>query len=355
MRTLALLIVLTFLAAAEPAAARTLRVLTYNIHHSEGRDGRYDLNRIANVIKAANPDIVALQELDQGNTRSGVNVFQLDKLAELTDMQGRFGKTINYSGGEYGNGILVAAGLDIVQTTNRPLPSPNGGEARAVLEMKLSFDPDRATAEFIFLATHLNASNEASRNAQATFINNLAERVTTPMLLAGDMNARPTTEAYARLAGVWTDSTNLDDPGIARSTQIDYIFHRSTGDWEVKQSGRFIVNATTAVASDHYPMLTEFNLPYLNADFDGDYDVDGGDFLLWQRHRGSAGTASQGDANEDGQVDSADLQIWRSQFGTPRPRPTPAAAVPEPSGAALTALAVWAATVCRPRPISCAN
>ena len=43
----------------------TLRVLTYNIHHGEGTDGKLDLDRIARVIKAAEPDIVALQEVDQ--------------------------------------------------------------------------------------------------------------------------------------------------------------------------------------------------------------------------------------------------------------------------------------------------
>lgn len=347
MRTIALSILLLSLAVvAEPATARTLRVLTYNIHHSEGRDGMYDLGRIANVIKAANPDIVALQELDQGNTRSGVNVFQLNRLAELTEMQGYFGKTINYAGGEYGNGILVSSDLDIVQTTNRALPSPGGGEARAVIEMKLSFDPDPTTAEFIFLATHLDASNEANRNAQATFINNLTERVTTPMLLAGDMNARPSTEPYGRLASTWTDATNVADPGIPRSSQIDYIFHRSAGAWEVAQQGRFIVNTTTAIASDHYPLLTVFNLPYLNADFDGDYDVDGNDLLVWQRHYGTAGSASQGDANEDGQVNAADLQVWRAQFGTPRPQPSRATAIPEPRGATLIA---WVIMLCQRR------
>lgn len=346
MRTFVITILVSTLAVAQPAMARTLRVLTYNVHHSEGRDGQFDLDRIANVIKAANPDIVAIQELDQGNTRSGVNVFQLDKLAELTAMQGYFGKTINYAGGEYGNGILVSAGIDIVQATNRVIPSPGGGEARGVIELQLSIDPDPSTAEFIFLATHLDASNELNRNAQASFINSLTERVTTPMLLAGDMNARPTTEAYGRLDSIWTDATNIASPGITRSTQIDYIFHRSTSPWEVETAGRFIVNPTTAVASDHYPLLTVFHVPYLNADFDVDDDVDGNDFLVWQRHRGSVGTANQGDANEDGQVDDADLEIWRAQFGTPRPQLPRGFPVPEPQGAALI---VWAGALWRRR------
>ena len=40
-----------------------LRVLSYNIHHGRGSDGKVDLERIAQVIRGAKPDIVALQEV----------------------------------------------------------------------------------------------------------------------------------------------------------------------------------------------------------------------------------------------------------------------------------------------------
>jgi len=55
-----------------------------------------------------------------------------------------------------------------------------------------------------------------------------------------------------------------------------------------------------------------------NADFDGDGDVDGADFLAWQRGFGmtSGATLADGDANADGSVNAADLAIWQSQFGT---------------------------------------
>jgi hypothetical protein len=72
-----------------------------------------------------------------------------------------------------------------------------------------------------------------------------------------------------------------------------------------------------------------------NGDFDGDGDVDGADFLTWQRGLGLTGQpdATTGDADDDGDVDAADLALWQSHFGGV---PTVAAvgAVPEP--AALT-------------------
>jgi hypothetical protein len=54
-----------------------------------------------------------------------------------------------------------------------------------------------------------------------------------------------------------------------------------------------------------------------SADFDGDGDVDGRDFLIWQRGYSSVGTATRatGDANGDGQVDAADLTVWQEQYG----------------------------------------
>jgi hypothetical protein len=83
-----------------------------------------------------------------------------------------------------------------------------------------------------------------------------------------------------------------------------------------------------------------FATPELRADFDSDLDVDGDDFLAWQRGFGTlAPDASKhdGDANEDLGVDSFDLTIWAGAFGyAGAASSTPAvAAVPEPSAWAL--------------------
>jgi hypothetical protein len=55
----------------------------------------------------------------------------------------------------------------------------------------------------------------------------------------------------------------------------------------------------------------------LSADFDGDGDADGADFLIWQRGQGiaSGATKAQGDATGDGAVNNLDLVAWKSQFG----------------------------------------
>ena len=45
--------------------------MTYNVHACRGRDRQWSPQRIADVIASAEPDIVALQELDVGRARSG--------------------------------------------------------------------------------------------------------------------------------------------------------------------------------------------------------------------------------------------------------------------------------------------
>ena len=56
----------------------------------------------------------------------------------------------------------------------------------------------------------------------------------------------------------------------------------------------------------------------LAGDFDGDGDVDGRDFLAWQRGYGTQApdaTKSDGDADGDTDVDGDDLTVWQGQYG----------------------------------------
>jgi hypothetical protein len=58
--------------------------------------------------------------------------------------------------------------------------------------------------------------------------------------------------------------------------------------------------------------------PDFAADLDGDLDVDGDDFLTWQRGSGTMGGGAlqiAGDANFDDAVGAADLAVWQSQYG----------------------------------------
>jgi len=76
-----------------------------------------------------------------------------------------------------------------------------------------------------------------------------------------------------------------------------------------------------------------------NADFDGDGDRDGADFLTWQQNFGTGTLQTVGDAQNDGDVDSFDLDVWEQQFGTPAPPLSALVALPEPNAIALLVMA----------------
>ncbi len=83
------------------------------------------------------------------------------------------------------------------------------------------------------------------------------------------------------------------------------------------------------------PVLSEVNE---KADFDNDGDVDGADFLIWQRGFGIGTQNFEGDADFSGNVDGTDLAIWQNLYGT-----GPLAAigsVPEPSSVMLLLVSV---------------
>jgi hypothetical protein len=101
-----------------------------------------------------------------------------------------------------------------------------------------------------------------------------------------------------------------------------------------------IANTVEAVVDNIKLELVDVVVPPTNnADFDNDNDVDGNDFLIWQRGLGLAGqtTKANGDANGDHNVDAADLALWASHFGLP-PSVGAAGAVPEPASIAMASM-----------------
>ena len=85
---------------------------------------------------------------------------------------------------------------------------------------------------------------------------------------------------------------------------------------------------------------SEDALPLLpsQGNFDGDADVDGTDFLAWQRGvgLGAVVTGSDGDANRDGEINVADLDAWSENYGSPTVfLLSTTVTIPEPSSRAL--------------------
>lgn len=81
------------------------RVVSYNIKHCRGNDGKVDLARTAGVIEELSADFVGLQEVDENAKRSGA-VDQVAELGKRLNMFSAFGSFMDFQGGRYGLGIL---------------------------------------------------------------------------------------------------------------------------------------------------------------------------------------------------------------------------------------------------------
>ncbi|RIK76803.1 MAG: hypothetical protein DCC67_13430 [Planctomycetota bacterium] len=87
------------------------------------------------------------------------------------------------------------------------------------------------------------------------------------------------------------------------------------------------------VAAQDTPFIDDVGV---DGDYDGDEDVDGADFLVWQSNLGST-TNLDADGSGNGVVDAADLGVWQTNFGAGAGGGI--SAVPEPAAATLAVLA----------------
>ncbi|MDR2673326.1 MAG: endonuclease/exonuclease/phosphatase family protein [Opitutaceae bacterium] len=242
-------------AAAKPAAtgAAVLRVLCYNIHHGEGTDGKLDLERTGRVIKHWNPDLVAVQEVDRGTSRTG-RADQAALLAGQLGMGHVFGKTIDYRGGDYG--ILILSKFPVLKHEMILLPPPGQKEQRGLLVAHIGL-PGGKTIRLA--CTHLSVASAEERAVQTARINELLSGGGAPAILAGDFNARPGSPPMAVIEKHWTDSAA---PALKKNAtphrpkRIDYIFFRNGDPFRVIET-RTIPDAVT---SDHFPILSILSL-----------------------------------------------------------------------------------------------
>ena len=235
---------------------KIIKVLSFNILHGATTEGDFDLDKIAKVIKDADPDLVALQEVDFRTNRAK----KYDLATELgyrTKMISLFAKAMDFDDGEYGNGILSK--LTFLKTRNIALPYTQGNEPRTAIEITtiLTFGDTIS-----FISTHLNhLESGKDRLKQAIKINEIFSSNKYPTILAGDLNDIPKSKTINIVENIWNSSYNKENPrptfpSNKPERKIDYVMFLPKEKWKILET-KVIQDS---IASDHCGYLVTLEL-----------------------------------------------------------------------------------------------
>lgn len=254
---------------AEPQVLLKLRLMTWNIHEGIGEDGRYDLNRLARVIRLAAPDLVALQEVGRRWSAASQYDDQLLRLSEELGYHPFFAPIVDEGTRQYGCGLLsrwawravkdhglIRIGTFDPEKRVRHLPGfPQGtvvpgGEAAQ----------EQAPAVHLF-GTHLYWRDAGIREREAEEMVAIMRPLLEAgelVLLAGDLNAErddPELAPLARLtaAGILRDVGPQEATYPARDPQkrIDLVL--AGPGWIVQEARVW----PEPLASDHRPVVVD--------------------------------------------------------------------------------------------------
>lgn len=234
-----------------PNTGKMVRLLTYNVHSCIGTDRKLDPPRVAAVIARARPDIVALQEVDVGRTRTG-GVDQAKTIASLLQMQSHFHATLNVAEERYGDAIITALPTGSVKAG----PLPSIGEPRGALGVEIILGEEK----LLVVNTHLGLrGRERIEQMNALLGAGWLGDHQGPAVLCGDFNAVPASAAY-RAASRHMVDVQLSGASGSRATfpsrypllRLDHIF--VTRDILASKT-QVLADRATRLASDHLPLL----------------------------------------------------------------------------------------------------
>jgi endonuclease/exonuclease/phosphatase family metal-dependent hydrolase len=286
-----------------------MKLISYNIQYGKGKDGRYDLARIAGEIEHG--DVIALQEVERFWQRSG----ERDEPAELADHLRAFhwvyGANLDMDASRAGDdgfpvhrrrqfGAMILSRTPIISSRNFPLPKFGTVKQHSIQQGALEavIRSGRGTALRVY-STHLSHLSPATRLPQVEALLDIHRRAPSeggawcgghpsaaagwtegampPMpreaVLMGDFNFRPDAEEYRRIVGPdssygrlnnlegfvdsWVAGGHAEHEGATCEGQrIDYIFVAAA--WQDRIRSAWIDER--AEGSDHQPIGIELDV-----------------------------------------------------------------------------------------------
>jgi endonuclease/exonuclease/phosphatase family metal-dependent hydrolase len=222
-------------------SAQKVRVMSFNVKNGYGMDGVKSIERCAEIVREAQPDVVAVQEVDSITRRN--KFYVLGRMAEAAGgYHAYFGPTIPHTGGKYGIGVLSKEPALSVKFHRLPCRR----EPRGLLVVEF--------AKYYMLCTHLSL-NEEDRVTSVGIIRDVVSKLDKPAFIAGDMNARPTSKpmmAFKEFTTVLSDEKKCTIPSNEPRACIDYILGVN-GSFKVLKDYVFY----DVLYSDHLPLYVD--------------------------------------------------------------------------------------------------
>lgn len=219
--------------------------MTYNV-----RSLRDDDDAVARVIRAAQPDVICIQEAPRF-------LRWRSKAASLSRRAGML--TVTGGRPASGNLILCTMGVDTLQSWDIALSVEPGLHQRGVAVALMSY----RGAQFAIAGTHLDLRSEPRVRHVAEIEEALAAVLPagTPIIIAGDMNDAPGSPVWSALTEHRVDAAAAAsaEPAVTFSAQaprrrIDGIFVDPR--FSVR-SVQVIESADVLVGSDHRPVVAD--------------------------------------------------------------------------------------------------
>ena len=241
--------------------ASNLRVATYNVRGCLGMDRQRSEARIAEVIASMSADIVGLQELDFGRSRSA-GADQAAVIAAELGWKYFFHPAMRNGDEQYGDAIISRLPLTLHRAAELPGAAPWYCREKRVA---IWVETETALGRVQFINSHFGLGRE-ERFAQAQLLIGPEWLGSIPKgaaaVLLGDFNSRRTSRTYRLIAQHLRDVRNLVQPARAHRTfptrfpslAVDHIFiNRALHPTDLR------VHRTplARIASDHFPLVAE--------------------------------------------------------------------------------------------------
>ena len=239
-----------------------IRVATYNVHKCRGLDRRVDPKRIADIIAALNADVIAIQEIL--DARNGGNKFEQARTVHrrLEGYKFCFGENRQLHGGAYGN--MTLSRFPIRFSQNYDLTWQHR-ERRGCLRADIVL-PNKALLHIfnVHLGTSFLERRHQGRRLVSDAVLNRME-YTGPRIVVGDFNEW-TRGLASRLMGKHFQSIepgrllrrSRTYPGVLPVFHLDHFYYDSSLSL---RSFRLERDRRALIASDHLPLIAEFEIP----------------------------------------------------------------------------------------------